>query len=630
MKEMKRHLAIILASCLIFTIAVPVFAAEETAPEQSISHEEATPDEAKYENEEIEDDTEEASQSDAENEDEEFVCGFELFLTAPEATPTEVTTWASLSEALRRETDDTIMLGGDITATGDDLTLTVSGTKTLDLNGHKIDASHNDKMGSIISVENNSELTIMDGDDGGAITGCKNAQISDTRGGGVRVIEGTLNLLGGTISNNSANNGGGVYVKNGTFNMEGGSITGNGVNSSVGFGGGVYVADGNFTMTGGSITNNTAMAGAGVSFLGSTESTFNMMGGTISNNSADNGGGGVLVGINVTMSMSGGTISNNKATENGGGVYSMGSINLGGTAQVTGNTVNSVSNNIYLQTGRILTIRENVDAPEDGMNIGVTTEEIPYPDPVRITANCTPEDSKYFFADDSEQRVIFVSNYLALYKVSENSHRIYIGTFDNGSVTYKSPYAEKDSTVALTVTPDTGCALKSLYYTPDGDEAVDITRSRSFIMPDKDVTITAVFERKPFPDPKKKGSSGSTYTLFTGTWGNPVTNGTWRYDPETDTWSYTTTHKFTETWGYIANPYANDEPGWFYFDRNGNMLTGWHWLYWNGTKKCYYFNPSRDSRQGKCQLGGVTPDGYTVDETGAWTVNGVVQTTHTS
>ena len=122
-----------------------------------------------------------------------------------------------------------------------------------------------------------------------------------------------------------------------------------------------------------------------------------------------------------------------------------------------------------------------------------------------------------------------------------------------------------------------------------------------------------------------RGSSSSVKKLFTGTPGNPVTNGTWSYDAAADTWSYKTTEKFTDTWGYIANPYAGGEAAWFYFDKNGNMLTGWHWIYWKGSKKCFYFNPAKDRRRGACQLGGITPDGYTVNEYGAWTVNGVVQ-----
>ena len=60
---------------------------------------------------------------------------------------------------------------------------------------------------------------------------------------------------------------------------------------------------------------------------------------------------------------------------------------------------------------------------------------------------------------------------------------------------------------------------------------------------------------------------------------------------------------------------------WYRFDDNGDMLTGWVWVRGNdGLFRCYYMDPN-----GACQMGGVTPDGYTVDANGAWTVNGVVQ-----
>ena len=55
------------------------------------------------------------------------------------------------------------------------------------------------------------------------------------------------------------------------------------------------------------------------------------------------------------------------------------------------------------------------------------------------------------------------------------------------------------------------------------------------------------------------------------------------------------------------------------------MLIGWHWIFWNGSMKCFYFNPFTTGMQGACQLGGITPDGFTVDENGCWTVNGVIQ-----
>lgn len=56
---------------------------------------------------------------------------------------------------------------------------------------------------------------------------------------------------------------------------------------------------------------------------------------------------------------------------------------------------------------------------------------------------------------------------------------------------------------------------------------------------------------------------------------------------------------------------------WRYLRDDGQLHAGgWQWI--NG--RCYYFDES-----GNMLAGVTTPDGYTVDESGAWTVNGVVQ-----
>lgn len=59
------------------------------------------------------------------------------------------------------------------------------------------------------------------------------------------------------------------------------------------------------------------------------------------------------------------------------------------------------------------------------------------------------------------------------------------------------------------------------------------------------------------------------------------------------------------------------------YNFNGTYFNdGWHWIDGNndGIAECYYFNA--DSIM---SANTTTPDGYTVDTTGAWTVNGVVQ-----
>lgn len=134
------------------------------------------------------------------------------------------------------------------------------------------------------------------------------------------------------------------------------------------------------------------------------------------------------------------------------------------------------------------------------------------------------------------------------------------------------------------------------------------------------------YKKKAEPSPAVSGSGSTSVPVKpkkTGTWNEPVTDGTWKQEPD-GSWSYTTNSGFRSTWGYIYNPYAKDaeKNQWFYFDGSGKMLTGWQVI--NG--KWYYLNPASDGSMGACLLNSTTPDGYTVNENGEWTVNGVVQT----
>ena len=171
-------------------------------------------------------------------------------------------------------------------------------------------------------------------------------------GGGVSVTNGTFNMYGGSIKNNTTAFGGGVYVTNGTFNMNGGSIEGNySISSSAAsYGGGVYITDkSTFNMKGGSIKGNKAISyfsnsyGGGVSITNG--STFNMDGGIVGGYYWDDYllskepnyamyGGGVYV-KNSTFNFKNGLIGNpnaekkplnlemadNYASGDGGGVY---------------------------------------------------------------------------------------------------------------------------------------------------------------------------------------------------------------------------------------------------------------------------------------------------------------------
>ena len=113
----------------------------------------------------------------------------------------------------------------------------------------------------------------------------------------------------------------------------------------------------------------------------------------------------------------------------------------------------------------------------------------------------------------------------------------------------------------------------------------------------------------------------------------PDTTGNWVFDTKTNSWYYPGENgkpKYTSSWGHIYNPYAalinGQAPyGWFYFDENGRMLTGWQWIPSNdGVSYCYYLQESSDGQMGICYLNQVVQKRQ-VDKEGRWVINGVLQ-----
>lgn len=90
--------------------------------------------------------------------------------------------------------------------------------------------------------------------------------------------------------------------------------------------------------------------------------TFNMYGGTIRDNGTSARGGGVYNA--GACNLYGGTITNNGT---GGGVYNNGTLTVGGTATVTGN-----SPNVYLAAGKTITLNSELD---ESARIGITAEK---------------------------------------------------------------------------------------------------------------------------------------------------------------------------------------------------------------------------------------------------------------
>ena len=302
------------------------------------------------------------------------------------------------------------------------------GTFTME-SGSIITGSSAGYAGGGVSVSG-GEFIMRGGTIGGNDPGSANTASYD--GGGVYVDGGTFTLSGGTISGNSSSrNGGGVYIDSGTFTMSDTATIQD--NTATTHGGGVHIfSGGTFTMNGGTIGGtaaNTAEYGGGVFVSGGT---FNMNDGTISGNTVTQSGGGVYVN-DGNFTMKGGTIGGttaNTATQNGGGVYVFdGTFSVSGSPTITGNTVSNNANNVYLPSGKTITIGA------DGLivgTIGVTAADMKAGGAAQITGTDVTGAANIFTSD------------ISLYSIEEN-----IATTDGGIAVFLSDtevfYQETDA-----------------------------------------------------------------------------------------------------------------------------------------------------------------------------------------
>ncbi len=231
--------------------------------------------------------------------------------------------------------------------------LSVDGAVTICLNGHKIMSNYAQSL----NIQDDYTLTLTDCQNTGEITSAESVNSS-----GVYIYSGTFNMYGGTITGHAT----GVSVSSGSFfNMYGGSITGNSFTSGRGVG---VEVRGTFTMYGGSITGNTI-----------TEATYYL---------GNCYGAGVYVYDNATM-------------------------NIRGKVNITGNKIAGAENNVYLPSGKTITVDGQLDAAS---LIGVSTDLSKNPEFVNIA---TANDASYvstsnFLSDDSTYHVGIEGNTVKL------------------------------------------------------------------------------------------------------------------------------------------------------------------------------------------------------------------------
>ena len=302
--------------------------------------------------------------------------------------------------------------GGNITGNGGAVYVD-SGTFTM--NGGTITGGQA-QYGGGVYIDTDGTFTM----NGNAVIEGNKATQNNKGGGGVYVNNGTFTMSGGTIggdNKNTAMNGGGVYVDaNGSFTMNGNAVISN--NEVERNGGGVCVF-GTFTMKGsaairGNNANTTKRWNGGGGVLVCEGGQFEMTGDAViennhtdgtGNDDADNNGvngcgGGVLVrdpGSAFTMSGKA-RITGNTAVDHGGGVYVDDIFTVSGTPSITDNTVNSTPNNVYLPSGKTITIGDG--GLTDG-TIGVTAADMKEGDAVQITDIDVPGAADRFVSDIS-------------------------------------------------------------------------------------------------------------------------------------------------------------------------------------------------------------------------------------
>ena len=305
------------------------------------------------------------------------------------------------------------MSGGTIggTKTGETNTATYGGggvyaKANFEMTGGSITGNETNRGGGVY-VTGKGSFTMSASADGQNIPSITGNNATEN-GGGVYVVgsSSTFKMTGGSIGGtnendaNTADRGGGVCVDCSKFTMSASadgqnipSITGNNATEN---GGGVYVigSSSTFKMTGGTIGGtdandaNTATNGGGVCV--SKNGSFEMSGSScITNNKADSYGGGVNINYaSATFTMKGGSITGNNAYKSdyistfGGGVcVGSGIFTVSGEVTVTDNTkggtkgadgkfTGDTKNNVYLPTGKTITI--GTDKLSEGAQLGVT------------------------------------------------------------------------------------------------------------------------------------------------------------------------------------------------------------------------------------------------------------------
>ena len=318
--------------------------------------------------------------------------------------------------------------------------------------------------------------------------------------------------------------------------------------------GGAAIIDNTSTSSGGGVYNATG--------------TFNMSGGEIKENKSDTKGGGVYNESNSSAKiiMSGqAEISNNQAASAGGGVFvsANDATTLSDAVKITGNTVRSIDNNLYLSSNTTLQA-----ACLNGSEaiVGVTTETEPTENsPVTITSD--DARTQGFRSDRDEYELECSNGHVVMKKKKTCTVEVYITKNvikQQGSGELEQTVTEGSNIVPIVLEAATGYYFKDEDISKLNTASVKVTKlvddgSRIQIecTPNNDIVISLLaFEKPAIEKPKiikqpqpvsVKVGETATFTVeaagegLSYQWQIKAGKGGWDDITDANTSSYTTT-----------------------------------------------------------------------------------------
>ena len=142
-------------------------------------------------------------------------------------------------------------------------------------------------------------------------------------------------------------------------------------------------------------------------------------------------GNGVSLHKSCNFIMYGGSITNNTTVWSGGGVYANGSFTVSGAVQIKDNVCNGTkgsngnysggtTSNVYLRSGKTITIGTNHLSSD--ASIGVTTQNLPANEDIAIATGANLNDKQYFHSDTGENYLFCVTSGGTICMTAANAH----------------------------------------------------------------------------------------------------------------------------------------------------------------------------------------------------------------